>query len=207
MKTYKQFVNQINEGVKAIHAFDIDDTTFKSPKLRVHVNDHTGKRIKSLDTHQFASHSSKKLPKGHNYDFSEFKSAEKFKQHAKPIHKMVNHLKKVSSERSNKVIFNTARSDFDDKKKFVKSLKHHGVDAHKVHVVRAGNIKQNIAPAKKKAIITHGYIKSHKPKEVHMYDDDHNNLHHFKKLKDHHPNVTFYSHHVKSDGSYRTEKV
>ena len=40
-----------------------------------------------------------------------------------------------------------------------------------------------------------------------MYDDDHNNLHHFKKLKDHHPNVTFYSHHVKSDGSYHTEKV
>jgi hypothetical protein len=42
-------------------------------------------------------------------------------------------------------------------------------------------------------------VKKHGYKKVHLYDDSHANLKHFKKLKDDHPDVEFHAHHVSHD--------
>ena len=75
----------------------------------------------------------------------------------------------------------------------------------KIHVIRAGNLNKEGAPADKKAVVIHGYIKKHKYNDVHMYDDSKTNLRSFVGLKQAHPNTTFHAHHV--EGENVTTKV
>lgn len=200
MKTLKEFRQQLQEKVKSLHAFDLDDTVFKSPHLKVHVKNEHGKRVKSLDTHEFSHHSQKPLPKGHKYDFSDFKSSKKFHQHAKPIHKMISRMRLHTANKNSKVIISTARANMDDKHKFLHTLKKHGINTKKVHVVRHGDMKGG-STGEKKRLTFSGYIKKHKVKDAHFYDDDKNNLKHVLSLKKKHPNTRIYGHHAQSDGS------
>lgn len=198
----KRFIEFIFEKANALHVYDIDDTLVR-PTAKIHVKDHTGKIVKTLNTHEYAKSSRSALPAGHSYDFSEFRSADKFNRESTPIKPMISHVRLTSANKNNKVIFNTARSNLDDKSKFVDTFKKQGVDMKKIHVLRAGNISSPGTGPQKKAKIVSGYIRSHNPSEVHMYDDDTGNLDHFLKLKEQHPNVKFYAHHVQSDGTHK----
>lgn len=197
-----KFIDFIYEKANALHVYDIDDTLVR-PTAKIHVRDNNGQVVRTLNTHEYAKSTRQPLPKGHSYDFSEFKSSDKFNRESRPISKMISHVRLTSANRGNKVIFNTARSDLDDKSKFVDTFRRQGVNMDKIHVLRAGNINtKETGPAKKSKIIS-GYIKTHKPTEVHMYDDDTGNLDHFLKLKTQHPDVKFYAHHVQEDGTHK----
>ena len=198
----KRFADFITEEARALHIYDIDDTLVH-PTAKINVKDESGRVVRSLNTHEFAKSTREKLPKGHSYDFGEFRSAEKFSKESKPIKPMISHVRLTTADRHNKVIFNTARANLDDKKKFVGAFEKHGINMKRVHVIRAGNINSPESGPQKKARVTSGYIKKHKPRDVHMYDDDKGNLDHFLALKSKHPSVNFYAHHVQPDGSVK----
>jgi hypothetical protein len=159
---------------------------------KVHVKDSEGKHVESLDPQEFNHH---KLKAGHSYDFSEFKSADKFKK-AKPIRSMMKKMRTLHKSGKNVEIL-TARSDFDDQKKFAQKWQKHGVDISKgkVHVRRAGNI-ENTPTHEAKAKIISDAIKKHGHKEVHLYDDHKANIDAMLALKTQHPDVEFHGHHV-----------
>lgn len=197
----KSFVKYIEEDAKSLHVYDIDDTLVH-PTAKIHVKNEKGAVVKTLNTSEYAKSSRGSLPKGHSYDFSEFRSSEKFSKESKPIKSMISHVRLTSANKNNKVIFNTARANMDDKKGFVNAFNQHGVNMKRVHVIRAGNISGSETGPQKKARVVSGYIRTHKPKDVHMYDDDKGNLNQFLSLKKKHPCVNFYAHHVQSDGTH-----
>ncbi len=159
---------------------------------KVHVKDAEGKHVESLDPQEFNHH---KLKSGHSYDFSEFKSADKFKK-AKPIRSMMKKMRTLHKSGKNVEIL-TARSDFDDQKKFAQKWQKHGVDISKgkVHVRRAGII-ENTPTHEAKAKIISDAIKKHGHKVVHLYDDHKANIDSMLALKKDHPDVEFHGHHV-----------
>jgi len=199
MKSFGLF---LTESQHSIHYFDVDDTLMHTSgsNVRVHVKDPRGKTVQSLNSSEFNDH---KLPPGHSYDFSEFKSAKKFAQGEKPIRSMLGKMKAIHRNGGHVEIL-TARSDFDDKKKFADKWKSYGVDIGKIHVRRAGNIT-GVKPAAAKAKIISDAISRHGHKRVHLYDDSIDNINGMLALKKKHPNVEFHGHHVQhmSDGSVR----
>lgn len=180
---------------KILHVFDMDETLFHYPdkhtEAKIHVNNPSGERVKSLTNVQFNNH---KLEPHHSYDFSDFKSSDTFAKSAHPINKMIKRLKNIH-RRNPHVEILTARADMDDKHKFGSHLKKHGIDINKVHVRRAGNLDKG-TPAERKRNIVSGLIKQHGYHEVHLYDDSEENLNHFLGLKNHHPEVKLVAHHV-----------
>jgi len=154
-----------------VHAYDVDETLFahgkgKKPNVKVHVNDSSGKRVKSLSNQEFNTH---KLEKGHSYDFSEFQSAKKFKETSTPNKKVVKHIKKKIARGEN-VHLITARSKFDDPKEFHGHLKKHGIDVPMGNIHYTGGMKgKDIGD--KKVTVANAIAKKHKASKVHMYDD------------------------------------
>lgn len=185
MKSFKKFIQE-----NSLHVFDIDDTLFHHPaKIRVMRGK---KEVTRLSSGEYAKHT---LPKGHKYDYSEFRSSQHFHDTAKPIPHMVNKLKVLHKNPKNKIIMNTARGDMDDREKFLDKFRKHGIDIDKIHIHRAGN--QNISGPEAKANITHKEIMKGNYKHVHMYDDHEENLNSFMNLKDKHPDIKFKAHHIK----------
>jgi len=197
LKTFSQYIEE------SIHYFDVDKTLMNTDATRVHVLDNKGNRVRSLDPQEFNHH---KLEPGQKYDFSEFKSADAFNT-AKPIRKMLAKLKAIHKNGGKAEIL-TARSDFDDPEKFSNKWKSYGVDISKgkVHVRRAGNL--DLPTPEAKAKIVSDAIKRDGHTEVHLYDDHKPNIDAFLKLKQQHPNVKFYGHHVVhgEDGSVKLHK-
>ena len=179
-----------------LHAFDMDETLFAHDhhKLRVHVHDEHGRKVRTLTNQEFNTH---QLPPGHKYDFSEFKSSDVFGDSAKPIRKMIAKMKAIHKNNKNVEIL-TARSDLDDKDKFAHHMQKYGIDTKQIHVRRAGNL-EGMKPAKAKAAVMSNLIHSNAYDKVHLYDDSHDNLNEFLKLKKQHPEVDFHAHHVQHD--------
>lgn len=200
MKKFSEFLVEETRK-KSLHVYDIDDTLMHTT-ARIHVKNKVGKVVQSLSNQEFNDH---KLKPGHSYDFGEFRSASKFNKESKPINKMIDHLKKTASDSNNHIILNTARANFDDKHTFLNTFKKYGVNMKGIHVIRAGNIKQDSLPAEKKTKVIHGYISKHKYDNVHMYDDSKTNLKSFVDLKDKHPNTTFHAHHIEDGDIKHTE--
>lgn len=185
--------NCIQEDSKTLRAFDMDETLFSHDpsQLKIHVRDKkSGVLLKSLSNQQFNRH---KLEPHQKYDFSDFSSSIKLHTTAKPIKKMIAKLKQAYN-RGDKTEIVTARSDFDDPPKFKQFMMKHGIDINSVHVRRAGNLG-GPAPENKKEVIS-SLIKKHGYDKVHLYDDSKENLAHFLSLKQEHPHVHFYGHHV-----------
>lgn len=207
MKSYIQYLEEEKKG--SLHVFDVDDTLFHT-NAQIHVKNKEGHTVHKLSNQEYNDH---KLPAGHSYDYSEFRSAKKFHNESKPIHKMLNKMKAIHTNIKNKVgsnskvIMNTARADFDNKHKFLNTFKKHGVDVDNIHVHRAGNIPGNEQPAHKKVTIIAKHLKDN-PKlgSVHMYDDSKTNLKHFVAMKNTHPHVEFHGYHVQHDGSVKKYK-
>ncbi len=192
MLSFKDFLIEKKESTSdTVHFTDMDDTLFHYPKgLKIHVNDSEGKRVESLTNSQFNSH---KLKPGHQYDFSEFRSAKKFGQTAKPIRKMIAKIKAIHKNNKN-VEIATARADFDNKTEFAHHMKRFGLNIRKIHVRRAGNL--GLRPAEGKARVISDQIHKEGYKTAHLYDDAKSNLDAFLSLKKKHPGVTFHAHHV-----------
>lgn len=180
-----------------LHAFDIDETLFAHDhnKLRVHVVDPSGKRVRSLTNQEFNTH---QLAPGHKYDFGEFRSSDVFTKSSSPIRKMIAKLKAIHRNNKNVELL-TARGDLDDQPKFAHHLRKFGIDIDKdIHVRRAGNLEAK-SSAEAKAMVLSGLIKKHGYKKIHLYDDSLDNIKGMLKLKSEHPDVELHGHHVQHD--------
>jgi hypothetical protein len=156
---------------RTVHAYDVDETLFGhgkkgKPNVKVHVNDESGKRVKSLSNQEFNTH---KLDKGHKYDFSEFQSAKKFKETSSPNKKVIKDVKRKQARGQNVHII-TARSKFDKPKEFQGHLKKHGVDVPMNKIHYTGGMKGNDV-GKKKVDVANAVAKKSGAKKTHMYDD------------------------------------
>jgi hypothetical protein len=196
MIKFSQYITEAKKtDSNSLHAFDMDETLFAhdNHKLRVHVLDPSGRRVRSLTNQEYNSH---KLPEGHRYDYSEFKSSDVFTQSAKPIRKMIAKLKAIKKN-GGKTAIVTARSDLDDQPKFAHHMGKFGIDIEDTHVHRAGNLDMK-GPQAKAAILS-DLINTNGHKKVHLYDDHPDNLKEFLKLNKQHPDVEFHAHHVQHD--------
>lgn len=191
---------EFQPGNKDLVIFDIDDTLMHTTaKIKVVKN---GQVVKSLTNQEFNNY---ELQPDEEFDFGEFRSAEKFRQESKPIVPMVRKLKAILSHAGNaKVIMLTARADFDDKEKFLQTFQDLGIDMSRVHVHRAGNLPGNEPPAYKKAIWVRRYLDTKQYGHVRLYDDSMSNLRVFKELKKDYPQVDFRAIYVGPGGATQT---
>lgn len=198
MLDFISFLNESKIGGQGLHVFDVDDTLFHTTaKVKVmRGNQHVG----SLSNSEYNTH---ELPHGHHYDFSEFRSAEKFDTESKPNQRMLQKMSRLhdkAKKSGGKVIINTARADFDDKDRFLDAFRKQGVDIDNIHVHRAGNMKGEGTVAQKKTEIIRQQLKSGNYSHASLHDDSEQNLNHFLALKDEFPHIQFNAHHVKPDG-------
>lgn len=191
---------EFTPGSKDLIIFDIDDTLMHTTaKIKV-VRD--GQVIRDLTNQEFNNY---KLQPGEEFDFGEFRSAEKFRQESKPIAPMIKKLKAILNHAGNaKVIMLTARADFDDKDTFLQTFHDLGIDMSRVHVHRAGNLPGNDPPAYKKAIWVRTYLDTRQYGHVRLYDDSMSNLRVFKELKKEYPQVDFRAIYVGPGGVTQT---
>lgn len=170
----------------AISFIDIDETTFHTfAKVGVMKD---GKKIGELDNQQFNTYT---LKPGESFNFDEFKRSDVFNSTSKPIEQMIKKIIKLIDciklhSKNEKVIFLTARSDFDDKELFLKTFRDNGIDVDdaSVYVERTGNLRDIKTVADRKKFVILKYLKSGDYTAVRMYDDDDKNLEIFKQLGD-----------------------
>jgi hypothetical protein len=199
MLSFKSFITEQTRS-KGLTIFDIDETLFQTKALVKVMKD--GKVVQSLDNQAFNTY---KLKDGEKYDFGEFTSAEIFQNTSIPIMKMIQKAKAIIRNAVNagsRVIIVTARSDFDDKKKFLDTFRRYGVDIDNVYVERAGNLKLG-SSAKNKRFIFHKYLRKGEYERVRFFDDAMSNITMFKALAKQYPNISFEAYHVHHDGSVR----
>ena len=187
MLDFLSFIQEQSNPGGGLHVFDVDDTLFHTTaKVRVMKGD---KVVQSLSNSEYNTH---ELPDGHHYDYTEFRSAEKFDTESVPNQRMLQKMRKLhdrAKETGGKVIINTARADFDDKDRFLDAFRKQNVDIDNIHVHRAGNLGLPAAEAKR--IYIKQYLDTGKFKSVSLFDDDARNLDVFLSLKKEYPNVKF----------------
>lgn len=182
-----------------LQILDIDETLFvTNAKIRVVKG---GKIIRELTNQEFNTYT---LQPGERFDFSEFRSAQKFYNESVPIKRMIALLKRLSITPGNRVILLTAREDFDNKELFLQTFNDLGIDMNKIHVHRAGNIPGDAHPAYKKEVWIRRYLDTGLYNEVSLYDDSQKNLAVFKALRDDYPKVKFNAYLVGHGGSTQT---
>ena len=86
---FEEYLEEKARGTRkktTAHAYDMDETLFghDHSKVNVHVHNEKGERTQSLSNQEFNTH---KLPKGHSYNFDEFRSSKVFEKSAKPLKK------------------------------------------------------------------------------------------------------------------------
>ena len=175
---FEEYLEEKARGTRkktTAHAYDMDETLFghDHSKVNVHVHNEKGERTHSLSNQEFNTH---KLPKGHSYNFDEFRSSKVFEKSAKPLKKMIKHLHNKKA-RGHDVHIVTARSDMDDQPAFAKHLSKYGININPgekgeghVHVHRTGNLEGSDVGAKKRDTLQ-GLAQKHGYKKIHMYDD------------------------------------
>ena len=202
----KKFSEYLGEGAQfqdgSLTVFDIDETLFHTTaKIGVVKK---GKVVRRLSNSEFNTYV---LQPGEHFDFTEFRSAEKFAE-SKPIPKMIAKAKAISHGIARKplsrVIILTARADFDDREKFLDTFRKQGLDMNKIRVERAGNITSDHDVATKKYIIIRAYLNTKQFSKVRLFDDSMANLKMFLHLKHEFPSVKFEAYYAYPDGSIKT---
>lgn len=185
--------------------FDIDETLFHTTAQIGVLKE--GKLVKKLSNTEFNNY---KLQPGESYDYKEFSDSEKFYKESQPVRKMMDKaraiVRNVEKHPKSKVIIITARTNFNDKKKFLDTFRKHGFAIDKVRVERAGRIEGEFIPAFKKAIIIRNYLRTRQFSRVRLFDDSMSNLKEFLKLKKEFPMVSFEAFYANPDGSIKTIK-
>ena len=204
MLKFKQFITEERRG--GLHVFDIDDTLFHTT-ARVGVKRGNAPAHTSLSNSEYNTH--QKHPDD-EYDYSEFKSADKFNRESKPISNMMGKMKaihaNVKKSPNSRVVINTARADFDDKDKFLDTFRKHGVDIDNIHVHRSGNIPGDEPVAAKKNMAIKHHLDSNKYRHATLYDDSKDNLNHFLSLKKDYPHMDFKAYHVQPNGTVKRHR-
>ena len=185
-------------GSNELVIFDIDDTLLHTTAQIKVIKD--GVPVRSLTNQEFNNY---KLGPGEEFDFGEFRNAQKFEEESVPIGPMLDKLKQDLAAGKN-VVMLTARSDFDNQKAVWRTFKRHGIDINQdVHLFRAGNLPGSESPAVKKAIHVSKWLNTGNYRKIVMYDDSEKNLTVFKSLETKFPDVEFEAHHVSDEGSTR----
>jgi hypothetical protein len=217
----QQYINELaSEYGKGITFIDIDETLFKTfAKILVIKNNKT---IKELNNQEFNTY---ELQDGESFDFHQFENAKLFKETSIPIPQTIKRVKRMLKNidiRGSKIIFLTARSDFDNKHEFLQTFRDNGIDIDKIYVERVGNKKTGTVAEKKKQVVLK-YLKTGLYRRCRLIDDDMANIKTFikiekdlpqsiiNKVKDHHnipenenfPVVSFYGLLVKSAGNLK----
>lgn len=163
---------------------DIDETVFHTFALVKVV--HEGKVLATLTNQEFNEY---KLKPGESYDFGEFKDSKTFLTSSKPIIPIIAELRKIlqiisANSEGSRIVFLTARSDFDDKEVFLNTFRKYGIDidSSRMFVERSGNIVTGTVAEKKRQIVL-SYISNGKYRRVRLIDDDIENLKTFITLK------------------------
>lgn len=186
METFKQYKP---DSRGSLSIWDIDETLFKT-KAKVYVTK-GGKRIRALSNQEYNTY---QLNTGEKYDYSEFRSADLFHATSEPIKKAIDKaaaiLRAYVNKPNSKMIILTARSDFDDRDKFLATFEKHGLDMTHVYVERAGNLT-GLRAAEAKRVIIAKYLQTGKFKRVSLFDDDVRNLQVFLTLQKEYPDITF----------------
>jgi hypothetical protein len=187
---------EFNQPKKDLVIFDIDDTLLHTTaKIRV-IKD--GRPVRELTNQEFNNY---ELQPGEEFDFGEFRDAEKFNKESQPIKPMINKLKTILAHSPNsEVIMLTARADFDDRDTFLKTFTDLGIDMSQVHVHRAGNLPGDAIPAEKKAVYVRNYAKTGRYDHIRLYDDSRSNLSVFKSLNAEFPDIDFRAYYVGPTG-------
>lgn len=185
-----RLIDYLNERAsdygKGITFVDIDETLFRTFAM-IHVLDkETGKLIKKIDNQEFNSY---KLKDNEKFDFSEFRDAKLFYDTSKPIVPMVDRVKRMinrlkQNERGSKIIFLTAREDFNNKNQFLATFKKYGIDVDfrpEVYIERSGNIKSGTVPQKKEQIVMK-YLKNDNYRRIRIIDDHIKNITQFMSI-------------------------
>jgi len=207
MLKFKQYINEVNKEFKdnGLTIFDIDDTLFHTTAKIAVMKD--GKKVKELTNQQFNTY---KLKAGEKFDFKQFKDADKFYKESQPIEKMLNKakaiIKNIGKKPGSRIVIITARNDFNNKQKFLKTFTDHGLDMRKIRVERAGKINDVSNVALKKVVIIRNYLNTGNFKRARLFDDSMANLRAFLQMKREFPQVTFEAYFAKPDGSIRTIK-
>jgi hypothetical protein len=170
----------------SISFIDIDETTFHT-FANVHVMN--GKAlIRKLNNKEFNTY---KLKPGEHYDFQEFADSDVFNKTSQPIAPTIERIKNMINSikrygKMDKIIFLTARTDFNDKELFLKTFRQNGIDVdlQNVYVERSGNLKDIDNVADRKRYIMLKYLQTGLYTAVRMMDDDMKNLQTFIKLGD-----------------------
>ncbi len=187
-----RLINYLNERTSSyssgISFFDIDECLLSTKALILVRSKDTGNVVRELDNQEFNSY---KLKDDEEYDFGQFRDAELFYKTSQPITQTIERVKRMISKiestergKNSRIVFLTAREDFDNKEKFLKTFEKYGIKMNKpiVYVERAGNIKTGTIPEKKKKIVM-DYIKEIKYRRVRMIDDHRANLIDFLKIE------------------------
>ena len=182
---------------RSLVIFDIDDTLLHTTaKIKV-VRD--GQAIRQLSNQEFNNY---ELQPGEEFDFGEFRNAEKFNRESRPIEPMVRKLKTILAHSdSSDVIMLTARADFDNRDLFLQTFTDLGIDMSQVHVHRAGNLPGDDIPAEKKAVYVRRYADTGRYDHIRLYDDSRTNLEVFKELKTEYPDIDFRAYYVGPAGN------
>jgi hypothetical protein len=178
---FKQYINELSSNYgKGITFIDIDESIFKTKALIYVIKD--GEIVKKLTNQTFNTY---KLQPGESYDFREFRDARLFKKTSIPIKPIVERIKRMFKNidvRNSKVVFLTARSDFDDKDIFLSTFSNVGIPINNIYVERTGNMKTGTISERKKKVIIN-YIKDGDYRRVRLIDDDIKNIKDFLSLK------------------------
>ena len=205
MLSFKTFLDESKSELGGLTIFDIDDTLFHTTAKIAVMKD--GKLVRELDNQEFNHYT---LKPGEQFDFEQFRNADKFQKESKPIARMLAKAKAILRNSLNnpksKVIIVTARGDFDDRETFLDTFRKHGFDIDKVRVERAGKIENDILPAFKKVIIIRNYLRMGQFARVRLFDDSMTNLKEFLKMKQEFPQISFEAYFANPDGSVRTIK-
>lgn len=184
---------------QSLTIFDIDETLFHTSAL-IAVKDQNGNVISRLTNWQFNTYT---LKPGESFDFGEFKNAEKFNRESEPIRPMIAKLKAIiNNNKGGRIIFLTAREDFDDKHLFLSTFRKYGIDMDKVYVHRAGNLKTGTISQKKVKIIN-SYLETGVYGRARLYDDAERNVIEFLNMKREYPSIDFEGYLVLKNGAIK----
>lgn len=177
----KQYLTELaSDFGKGITFIDIDETIFHTfAKIKVFKD---GKLVRELDNQEFNTY---ELKPGESFDFGEFRSADLFAKTSIPIPQTIKRIKRMFKnidKRDSKVVFLTARGNFDKKDIFLNTFRKYGIPIDKIYVERAGEQLIGTLAATKAAIINK-YLKTGEYRRVRLIDDDLKNVKTFLEME------------------------
>ncbi|MCL2484090.1 MAG: hypothetical protein FWD89_03090 [Firmicutes bacterium] len=208
------------ERTNILRFVDIDETVFHTTAKVMIRDKKTGKLLRELTNQEWNTYVVKPDEKP---DFVEFADAVKFASESTPIEMMVALLRQWSRQMKlepvhydDKVVFVTARGDFDDREKFLDAFRKIGIaidDKKYFYVARTGNLspdaKMNGLPlstAQRKKIVYLHYIMAKMPAVVEIYEDSEKNINDFMELVEEMPDFEYRAFLVRDGGITQVTK-